>query len=67
MAPSNAVTSTVEAPPHGAAQVYSSRVEHTLVNRLGAESGRRLASGGGRLTPALLDKLSGHEPADVQC
>jgi hypothetical protein len=46
--------------------VYSGRVEHTLVNRLGAKSGRRLASGGGRLTPALLDKLSGHEPADVQ-
>lgn len=42
--------------------VYAGRVESTLVARLGSGTGHTIASGGGHLTPALLDTL----PAPVR-
>jgi EmrB/QacA subfamily drug resistance transporter len=38
--------------------VYASRLEGTLSDRLGTEAGGRIASGGGHLTPKLLEHLS---------
>jgi EmrB/QacA subfamily drug resistance transporter len=37
--------------------LYTSRMEHTLIGRLGAQAGHKIVSGGGHVTPALLHRL----------